>query len=155
MKPQTRPFTVEIKSSRKPVQKAIPVRPEPPRVVSTPPDLWSTSVLEGNRDRTPASLAALEEANRAFAKLVSRPTISATSSELSPSETRADGGDRVGSTVDEPKSEPLRADQSVGKRGSILPDLSSQGGLKEGEPPQVSEQRSGPRNPRRPQPKRL
>src|SRR4051794_24229633 len=40
-----------------------------PRIASASPDLWSGELQDRARERSPASLAALEEANRLFAKL--------------------------------------------------------------------------------------
>jgi hypothetical protein len=154
MKRQTRPFAVEIKSSRRPAQKAAPVLTETPQVASAPPDLWSDSVSEVGRDRTPASLAAREEANRVFAKLTSPAPILPQRSDPLRAVTAAGPGEPFCSTADEPKAEPPSAGHRAGRRGSVLPDLRTQTSSENAARPQDADQRSAPRNRHRPQQKK-
>src|SRR4051794_8799771 len=71
MKRSARPFTVEIKSSRRSPQNAALVLTGMPRTAPPPQHLWSGDRQgQGSlRERSPASLSALDEANRLFAKL--------------------------------------------------------------------------------------
>src|SRR4051794_28593950 len=75
MKRSARPFTVEIKSSRRSSQTAAPILAGLPRTARPPQHLWSGNRQDQDsfRERSPASLAALEEANRLFAKLKAGP----------------------------------------------------------------------------------
>src|SRR3954468_15669046 len=75
MKRSARPFTVEIKSSRKPFQKSAPALTGLPRTAPPPQHLWSGNRQgqDSFRERSPAVQAALEEANRLFAKLKAGP----------------------------------------------------------------------------------
>src|SRR4051812_46831348 len=71
MKRSARPFTVEIKSSRRSSQNTAPILTGMPRTAPPPLHLWSGDRQDQDspRERSPASLAALEEADRLFAKL--------------------------------------------------------------------------------------
>src|SRR4051794_14614064 len=73
MKRQTRPFTVEIKHSRRSPQNASPVLTGMARTAPSPLRLWpgDRSGQDSVRERDPASLTALDEANRLFGKLLS------------------------------------------------------------------------------------
>src|SRR3954454_153185 len=75
MKRPARPFTVEIKSSRRSPQTAAPILAGLPRTARPPLHLWSGDRQDQDspRERTPASLAALEEADRLFANLKAGP----------------------------------------------------------------------------------
>lgn len=111
MKRQTRPFTVEIKSSRKPVQKADPASAAIPGTTSSPASIWAGNHLDSSRDRDPSSLSALHEANRIFAKLITPAPVLEQSSDPLPSDKASDGGEYHSATITQPKGEPPRAAQ--------------------------------------------
>src|SRR5919199_904315 len=87
MRRPARPFTVEIKSSRRSSQNAAPALTGLPRTASPPQHLWSGNRQDqdSTKDRSPASLAALDEADRLFAKLKAGP-VPAQSPDPRPSE---------------------------------------------------------------------
>ena len=147
MKRQTRPFTVEIKSSRKPAQKAAPVLTRITQPASTPPNLWSGDHLEGVRDRAPTSLTAMDEANRIFAKLVTPAPVPAQSPEPFPPERTDALREHRASPADEVKGQPPRGVQSKEQQGGILPDLVAQTSHGNGLQPQDSNQHSVPGSP--------
>src|SRR3982750_3596629 len=125
MRRPARPFTVEIKSSRTSSQNTAPILTCLPRTAPPPLHLWSgdRQSQDSLRERSPASLAALEEANRLFAKLKAEP-VPAQSPDPRPSERVSVQAQQPAFTVDEPKADPPGRVQDTGRRGSILPDLS-------------------------------
>src|SRR3954468_18963582 len=139
MKRSARPFTVEIKSSRKPLQKVAPALTGPPRTAPPPANLWSGERQDSTKDRSPAVLAALDEANRLFAKLKAGP-VPAQSPDPRPPERVSVETDAPALTPDGPKSDPPGRGQDTGRRGSILPDLRTAFGTEA--PPPVTEQRT-------------
>ena len=155
MKRSARPFTVEIKSSRRSSQNAAPALTGLPRTASPPQHLWSGNRQDqdSTKDRSPASLAALDEANRLFAKLIAPTPIRAQSSDPRPSERVSVQTEQPTFTFDEPKADPPGRVQEAGRRGSILPDLRTAPASEA--PPQVTEQRTVSRKPPRAQRKRI
>jgi hypothetical protein len=153
MKRSARPFTVEIKSSRRSSQGAAPAITGMPRTAPPPQQLWSGDRQDQDsfREQSPASLAALEEANRLFAKLKAGP-VPAQSPDPRPSERVLVQAEQP--AFDEPKADPPGRAQDTGRRGSILPDLSRTAPAS-GAPPQVTEQRTVSRKSRRAQRKRI
>src|SRR3954447_21100458 len=149
MRRPARPFTVEIKSSRRSSQKSASALTGLPRTAPSPPILWSGEVQDSLRERNRASLAAFEEANRLFAKLTAPTPVSvpAQRSDALSSEA-ADGQDDRRELMAEaaPLSPPDVLDS--GRPGSLRPDLSVIA-LELGAPPQASGPPSAPRN-RRP-----
>src|SRR3954451_16430845 len=125
MRRPARPFTVEIRSNRKPFQKAAPTLIDLPRTAPPPANLWSGEVRDTARERGSASLAAFEEANRVFAKL-DAPTPASVPAQRSDALTsKAAGGqhDRRELTAEAAPLSPSDG-QSARRPGSILPDLS-------------------------------
>jgi len=152
MRRPARPFTVEIKSSRRLSQNAAPILTGMPWTAPPPVNLWS-----GNRqdqdslgERSPASLAALEEADRLFAKLKAGP-VPVQSPDPRLSERVSVQAEQP--AFDEPKVNPPGRVQAAGRRGRILPDLRT-APASEG-PPQVTEQRTASRKPLRAQRKQI
>src|SRR3954449_5373976 len=149
MRRPARPFTVEIKSSRRSSQKSASALTVLPRTAPSPPILWSGEVQDSLRERNRASLAAFEEANRLFAKLTA-PTPASVPAQRSDalSSEAADGQDDRRELM--AKAAPLSPSdgQDAGRPGSLLPDLRGTA-LELGAPPQDTDQRSAPRN-RRP-----
>src|SRR3954469_8837885 len=121
MRRQARPFTVEIKSSRKPVSIRKPVLPIPdrPRTEPLPQD-----PLEDAREplqvRSPAQEAALSEANSVFSRRAisasGRPAQSSARLRIVPQ-----GPEREAGAPDEPRT----AEPSEPRQARILPDLLS------------------------------
>jgi hypothetical protein len=150
MRRPARPFTVEIKSSRRSSQKSAPALIDLPR--SAPPlaNLWPGERQDSTKDRRPASLAALEEASRLFAKLKAGP-VPAQSPGPRPSERVSVQAEQP--AFDKPKADPPGRGQEGGRRGSILPDLRTAPASEA--PPQVTEQRTASRKLRRAQRKRI
>jgi hypothetical protein len=112
MKRQTRPFTVEIKSSR-----TAPRFSDAGFAVSrtpraTPPvrDLWSGVHQDGAAEKGAKFLEALSEADRVFGKLAPPKPVAHGSPDSSRMET----------------SETLKETQGAGRRGVVLPDLRPQ-----------------------------
>src|SRR5829696_627590 len=107
MKRSPRPFTVEIKSSRRSSQNAAPILTGMPRT-APPLHLWSgdRKSQDSLRERSTASLAALDEANRLFAKLITRTPVLAQSSDPRPSERVSVQAQQPPSRVDEPTADP-------------------------------------------------
>src|SRR3954453_20794214 len=104
MKRSARPFTVEIKSSRRSSQKSAPALTGMPRTAPPPQHLWTGNRRDHDslRERSPAGQAALEEANRLFAKLKAGP-VPAQSSDPRPSPVMsAAREEQHGSKVDGP-----------------------------------------------------
>ena len=152
MKRQTRPFAVEIKSSRRPAPKAAPVRTDPLRIAAAAPDLWSNDHRAEDRARNPASLTALDEAHRVFAKLTAPAPVRPQRSDPLQSGTAVAPDEPVRVAADEPEEAPSRTGHRAGRRGSILPDLTTTQALPErAARPREADQRSAPRNQPRPQ----
>src|SRR3954451_21412602 len=107
MKRSARPFTVEIKSSRRPSQNTAPILTGLPRTAPPPQHLGSGNRQDQDspRERSPAVQAALEEANRLFAKLKAGP-VPAQSPDPRPSERVSVETDAPALTPDGPKSDP-------------------------------------------------
>jgi hypothetical protein len=154
MRRPARPFTVEIKSSRRSSQRAAPALTGLPRTAPPPQHLWSGNRQDqdSTKDRSPASLAALDEANRLFAKLKARP-VPAQSPDPRPPEGVSVQAQQPAFKADEPKADPPGRVQEAGRRGSILPDLRTAPASEA--PPQVTEQRTVSRKPPRAQRKRI
>src|SRR4030095_13165816 len=95
-----------------------------PRTAPPPQHLWSGDRQDQDsfRERSPASLAALEEANRLFAKLKAGPVLAQSPDPRPPAGVAAQA-QQPAPTVDEPKADPPGRVQDTGRRGSILPDL--------------------------------
>src|SRR5215212_5540519 len=157
MKRSARPFTVEIKSSRRSSPNAAPILTGMPRTTPPPQHLWSGDRQSGDRqrqdslrERSPASLAALNEANRLFANLTkagpvlaqSGPVL-AQSSDPRPSERVSVQAEQPAFKAEEPNGDPPGRGQDAGRRGSILPDLRTAPASEA--PPQVTEQRTASR----------
>jgi hypothetical protein len=158
MKRQARPFTVEIKSSRKPVQKLAPVLTGMARTTPSSLKLWpgDRPGQDSIRERGPASLTALDEANRLFGKLLSparAPVLGQSSDPLS-SERALVQIEQPAFKVDDAKADPPGRVQEAERRGSILPDL-RRAALESGAPPQITEQRSASPKPHRPGRKKI
>ena len=154
MRRPARPFTVEIKSSRKPFQKSAPALTGLPRTAPPPQHLWSGNRQDHDslREGSPASLAALEEANRLFAKLKAGP-VPAQSPDPRPSERVSVQAEQPAFTVDEPNRDSPGRVPDTGRRGSILPDLRTAPASEA--PPQVTEPRTASRKLRRAQRNRI
>ena len=152
MKRSARPFTVEIKSSRRSPQNAAPILTGMSRTAPPPQHLWSgdRQAQDSLGERTPASLAALGEADRLFAKLKAGP-VPAQSPDPRPSEGVSVQAQQP--AFDEPNGDPPGRVQEAGRRGSILPDLRTAPASEA--PPQVTEQRTVSRKPPRAQRKRI
>jgi len=151
MKRQTRPFTVEIKSSRKPAQKTAPGLTGTPQSAATPPDLWSGDLWESATNRGPASAEALEEANRLFSKLSTPAPVLTQDVDALPSVPAEAEGRDDGSGLSEASDERVPEIQSAaGQRDNILPNLLVKDSLESGGQPQDLEPRPA-RNQRRPQ----
>src|SRR4051812_2931651 len=71
MRRQTRPFTVEIKNSRKPasIRKPVPTIADRPRTDLLSQDLRFGDARETVKDRSPGQEAALSEAHQVFSRL--------------------------------------------------------------------------------------
>jgi len=152
MKRQTRPFAVEIKSSRRPTPKAAPVLTDPLRIAAAPPDLGSNDPWAEDRARNPASRAALDEAHRVFAELTSPAPIRPQRSDPLRSGTAVAPDEPFSVTTDEPSVESSRAGHRAGRRGSVLPDLrATRPSPESAARPQEADQRSAPRNQPHPQ----
>jgi hypothetical protein len=150
MKRQSRPFTVEIKSSRKPAQKPAPDLTGPPRTASVPSDLWSGDLWERATNRGPASAEALEEANRLFSKLSTPAPVLTQDVDVLPSVPAEAEGRDDGSGLSEASDERVPEIQSAGQRDNIAPNLLVQDKLESGAQPQNLEPRPA-HNQRRPQ----
>src|SRR5215210_1439770 len=127
MKRQTRPFTVEIKHSRRSPQNAGPVLTGMARTAPSPLRLWPGDRPDQDsiRERDPASLTALDEANRLFGKLLSparAPVLGQSSDRLS-SERASVQIEQPAFKSDASKAHPPGRVQEAEWRGSILPDL--------------------------------
>ena len=120
MKRSARPFTVEIKPSRRSPQNAAPILNSMSRTAPPPLHLWSSDRQgqDNLRERSPASLAALDEANRLFAKLKAGP-VSAQSPDPRPPERVAVQAQQP--AFDEPKADPPGRVQDTGRRGGASP----------------------------------
>ena len=150
MKRQTRPFTVEIKSSRKPAQKTAPGLTGTPQSAATPPDLWSGDLRERATNRGPASAQALDEANRLFSKLSTPAPVLTQDVDALPSVPAEAEGRDDGSGLSEAGDERVPEVQSAGQRDNIVPNLLVKDSLESGGQPQDLEPRPA-RNQRRPQ----
>jgi len=95
-------------------------------------------------------LAALDEANRLFAKLKAGPVLAQSPDPRSPEGVSVQAQQPA---FDEPTIYPPGRGQDTGRRGSILPDLRTAPASEA--PPQVTEQRTASRKPRRAQQKRI
>ena len=155
MRRPARPFTVEIKSSRRSSQKSAPALTGLPRIAPPPANLWSGEVQDTARERSSASLAAFEEANRLFAKLAA-PTPASVPAQRSDalSSEAADGQDDRRELMAEAAPLSPSDGQDAGRPGSILPDLSRTAPASEARP-QVPEQRTASRKPHRAERKRI
>ena len=155
MRRPARPFTVEIKSSRRSSQTAAPIFTGLPRTAPPPQHLGSGNRQDQDnpRERSPAVQAALEEANRLFAKLKAGP-VPVQSPDPRPPERVSVETDEPALTLDGPKADPPGRVQDTERRGSILPDLSRTAPASKARPP-VTEQRTASRKPRRAQQKRI
>src|SRR3954470_1524738 len=145
MRRPTRPFTVEIKSSRSPVsiRKPVPTLVDRPRTEPLPRDLLLGDPWTTVQDRRPAQEAALSEAHSVFSRwAISAPGPAETSAPL-----------KVGLRCLEHEAvvpeQPRRAERRAEARPArILPDLLTLS--RTGEPPSPeAEKRSAPR--RKPQ----
>jgi len=147
MRRPARPFTVEIKSSRRSSQNAASALTGMPRTAPPPANFSPGEVRDTARERSPASLAALEEANRLFAKLAA-PTpvsVSAQRSDAFPSEAARGQDEQHGSMTVAASAEPLPAAHDACPPSSLLPNLSVTA-LELGAPPRDTDQPSAPRN---------
>ncbi|MFL6180592.1 MAG: AAA domain-containing protein [Actinomycetes bacterium] len=141
MRRPTRPFTVEIKSSRRPVsiRTPAPALVDPPRAEPLPRDLLLGDPWTTVQDRRPAQEAALTEAHSVFSRLA----ISA----LGPVQTAAPlrGGPRRLEHEAVGPAQPRRAERRAeAGQARILPDLLTLARV--GEPPSPeTEKRSAPR----------
>src|SRR4051794_16006147 len=147
MRRPARPFTVEIKSSRRSSQRAAPALIDLPRTAPSPPILWSGEVQDTARERNPASLAAFQEANRLFAKLTAPApaSVAAQRSDALSSEAARGQDEQHGAKAIVASAEPPPDGQDSGRPGSVLPDLSVTA-LELGAPPHDTDQGSAPRN---------
>ena len=145
MRRQTRPFTVEIKSSRTSprLSDAGFAVSRTPRAAPPVRDLWSGVQQDGAAEKGAKFLEALSEADRVFGKLASPKPVPHPSPDSSRTET----------------SETPKEAQGAGRRGVVLPDLRAQLAPEPAqpapEPPspdmdQRSDRRSGSSKPRRP-----
>jgi hypothetical protein len=141
MRRPTRPFTVEIKSSRRPasIRKPGPILVERPRTEPLPRNLLLGDPWTTVQDRRPAQEAALTEAHSVFSRLA----ISA----LGPVQTAAPlrGGPRRLEHEAVGPAQPRRAERRAeAGQARILPDLLTL--ARGGEPPSPeAEKRSAPR----------
>src|SRR3954462_473680 len=145
MRRPTRPFTVEIKSSRSPVsiRKPVPTLVDRPRTEPLPRDLLLGDPWTTVQDRRPAQEAALSEAHSVFSRFaISAPGPAETSAPLRVEPRRLEH-EAIG------PEQPRRAERRAEARPArILPDLLTL--ARAGEPPSPeAEKRSAPR--RKPQ----
>src|SRR4051794_38030296 len=145
MRRPTRPFTVEIKSSRRPVsiRKPVPTLVDRPRTEPLPRDLLLGDPWKTVQDRRPAQEAALSEAHSVFSTwAISAPGSVQTAAPLRVGPRRLEH-EAVG------PAQPRRAERRAEARPArILPDLLTL--ARAGEPPSPeAEKRSAPR--RKPQ----
>jgi len=148
MRPQTRPFTVEIKNSRRPMsaRSAASTPADRPRTDLLSQDLRFGDARETVQDRSPAQEAALSEAHQVFSRLAHPTPVPAQSS--APLRFAPQGPEGEAVALEQPQT---------GKRGEetrqarILPDLlspSHTGGLLSPETEKHSARRRKPQRPK-------
>src|SRR5215212_4241754 len=122
MRRPPRPFTVEIKSSRRPasIRTPAPALVDPPRAESLFQDLQLRDTRKVGQDRRPAQEAALSEAHQVFRRLASSAPDPVQTADL-----LTVAQDNL--VVEAVAPEPLRsaAPRSEPRQGRVLPDLLS------------------------------
>jgi len=115
MRRQTRPFTVEIKNSRKPIsiRKPVPIVADRPRTEPLLQDLLLGHTQEAVRVRSPAQEATLSEARSVFSRLAN--------SASGPAQSSA----RLKVVPQGPEREASAPEQTEPPQARILPDLLS------------------------------